>query len=61
MVVTDSILISATIDAHKGRDIATIHIPGAFLNGYNDKEMIMLLKGCLAKLMVQIDPQLYHK
>ncbi len=61
MVATDSILISATIDAHKGRDVATINIPGAFLNAYNNKETIMLMKGCLAKLMVQVDPQLYCK
>ncbi len=54
-------MISAIIDAHKGRDVATIDILGAFLNAYNDKEMIMLLKGCLAKLMVQVDPQLYCK
>ncbi len=58
-VATDSILISATIDAHEGRDVASINIPSVFLNAYNDKEMIMLLKGCLAKLMVQDYPQLY--
>jgi hypothetical protein len=61
MVTTDSILISATIDTHERHAIATINIPGAFLNAYNDKEMIMLLKGCLTKLMVQVDPQLYCK
>ncbi len=61
MVATDSILISATIDAHKGCDVTTIDIPGAFLNAYNDKDTIMLPKGCLAKLMVQVDPQLYRK
>jgi hypothetical protein len=60
-VTTDSILISATIDAHKGCDVATINIPGAFLNAYNGKEMVMLLKGCFAKLMVKVDPQLYCK
>jgi hypothetical protein len=60
-VATDSILISATIDAHKGHDVATINIPGAFLNAYNDKDTIMLIKGCLAKLMVQVDHHLYRK
>jgi hypothetical protein len=60
-VATDSILISATIDAHKGRDVATIDIPDAFLNAYNNKETIMLLKGRLTKLMVQVNPQLYCK
>jgi hypothetical protein len=61
MVATDSILISATINAHEGHNIALIDIPGAFLNAYNDKDMIMLLKRCLAELMVQVDPQLYCK
>jgi hypothetical protein len=56
MVATNSILISATINAHKGCNVATINIPGAFLNAYNNKETIMLLKGCLTKLMFQVDP-----
>jgi hypothetical protein len=54
-------LISATTDSHEGRDVATINISGALLNAYNDKETIMLMKGRLAKLMVQVNPQLYHK
>jgi hypothetical protein len=61
MVTTDSILISAIIDTHEGGDIATIDIPGAFLNAYNNKETIMLLKGPLAELMISVDPQLYRK
>ncbi len=60
-VATNSIMITAAIDAHKQRDVATIDIPGAFLHAYNDKETLMLLKGRLAKLMVQVDPQLYRK
>jgi len=36
-------------------------IPGAFLNAENDEYIIMLLRGKLAELMVQIDPQLYRK
>jgi hypothetical protein len=31
-------MITATIDAHERRDVATIDIPGAFLNTYNNKE-----------------------
>ncbi len=60
-VATNSIMITATIDAHEQCDVPTIDIPGAFLNAYNDKETFMLLKGCLAKLMVQVDPNLYRK
>ncbi len=59
MVATNSILISTTIDAHEGCNVATINIPGAFPIAYNNKGKKMLLKGRLAKLMVQIDPQLY--
>ena len=33
----------------------------AFLNAYNDKDTIILLKGCLAEQMVQVDPHLYCK
>jgi hypothetical protein len=61
MVAMDSILISATINAHKGCNVTTINIPGAFLNTYNYKNTIMLLKECLAELMVQVDPHLYGK
>jgi hypothetical protein len=60
-VATNSIMITATIDAHEQRGIATIDIPGAFLNTYKDKETFILLRGCLAELMVQADPNLYHK
>jgi hypothetical protein len=54
-------MITTAINAHEQRNVATIDIPGAFLNTYNNKETFMLLKGRLAKLMVQVDPQLYCK
>ncbi len=54
-------MITATIDAHERHDVTTIDIPGVFLNAYNDKETFMLLKGRLAKLMVQVDRNLYQK
>ncbi len=60
-IATNSIMITAAIDAHEQCDVATIDIPGAFLHAYNDKETFMLLKGRLAKLMVQVNLQLYQK
>jgi hypothetical protein len=54
-------MITATIDAHKCRNVATVDIPRAFLHAYNNKDTFMLLRGHLAKLMVQVDPALYHK
>jgi hypothetical protein len=60
-VATDSIMITATIDAHKCRKVATTNIPGAFLHAYNNKDTFMLLCGRLTKLMVQVSPALYRK
>jgi hypothetical protein len=54
-------MITTTIDAHEQRDVATIDIPGASLNSYIDKETFMLLRGRLAELMVQVNPNLYRK
>ncbi len=60
-VATNSIMITATIDAHERCNAATIDIPGAFLNAYNDKETFMLLRGRLTELKVHVNPNLYRK
>jgi hypothetical protein len=60
-VATNSIMITATIDAHKCRNVATIDIPGAFLHVYNGKDTFLLLRVHLAELMVQVNPALYPK
>ena len=52
-------MITAAIDGYEQRDVATMDIPGAFLNAENDEYIVILLRGKLAELMVQIDPQLY--
>jgi hypothetical protein len=58
-VMTDSVMITSAIEAHEGRKVWTCDIPGAFLHTNLDEEVIMLLRGQLADLMVQIDPDLY--
>jgi hypothetical protein len=58
-VMTDSVMITSAIDAHEGRVVVTCDIPGAFLHADLDEEVIMLLRGQLADLMVQVDPELY--
>jgi hypothetical protein len=60
-ITMDSIMITATIDAHKRQDVATVNIPGTFLHAYNNKDTIMLLCERLTKLMVQVDPAHYRK
>ena len=60
-VALDSILLTSAIDAHEGREVATIDIPGAYLHTDTDEEIVMLLRGKLAELMAQVDPKLYRK
>lgn len=58
-IMTDSVMITSTIDAHERRRVVTLDIPGAFLHADLDEEVVMLLRGQLANLMVQVDPELY--
>jgi hypothetical protein len=58
-VMNDSVMITSAVDAHEGRVVVTCDIPGAFLHADLDEEVIMLLRGQLADLMVQVDPELY--
>ncbi len=52
-------MITSAIEAHEKRKVITLDIPGAFLNADLDEEVIMLLRGELAEMMVTIDPALY--
>ena len=55
-VMNDSVMIQSAIDAHEEREVVTMDIPGAFLHADLDEEVIMLLRGQLADLMVEVDP-----
>jgi hypothetical protein len=43
------------------RAVACFEIPGAFLHTETDEDVIMMLKGRLAELMVMVEPSLYRK
>ena len=58
-VSTYGVTIISTIEAHEGHDVAVIDLPNAFINADNNKQTLMLLKGKLSELMVQIDPQIF--
>ena len=60
-VATESVFITAVIDAHKGCNVVCFDIPGAFLHADVNKDITMVLKGRLAELMVQVAPNLYRK
>ena len=61
MVMTESVLITAAIEATEGRDMAVIDLPGAFLNADMDEVVHMVLRGKLAELMVKFAPQIYRQ
>ena len=60
-VATESVLLSCVIDAKEGRDVATVDIPGAFMQGDQDETVHMRLEGTLAELLTKCDPKLYRK
>ena len=60
-MATESVFITAVVSAHKGRDVACYDIPGSFLHADSDEDIMMILKGRLAELMVQVAPTLYRK
>jgi hypothetical protein len=53
--------ITMVVDAYKERYAICFNIPGTFLHADSDKDIIMILKGRLTKLMVQGAPNLYRK
>lgn len=60
-VATKSVMLTAMIEAHEERKVACYNIPGAFLHADLGEDVIMVLKGQLAELMVQVAPNLYRK
>jgi hypothetical protein len=60
-MATDSVFLTGAVDAHQGRDVTFIDLPGAFLHTLTDKKISMILRGELCKLMCMIDPKLYRK
>ena len=60
-VSTESTFITATIAAKEGRRVRCYDVPSAFVNADVDKDVIMVLKGELADMMVQIAPEVYRR
>ena len=53
------IMLTSSIEVHKGRDMATIDITESYLDTKSYESIIMILKGKLEELLVHIDPDLY--
>ena len=57
----ESVLITATIDAHEECDVNLCNFLGKFHSADIDEDMKMVLCGRLAELMVNILPQIYRQ
>jgi hypothetical protein len=60
-VAIESVMLSCTIDAHEGRNVATADIPGAFMQTDMGGTVHMMLEGKMAELLARLDPKLYRK
>ena len=52
----ESTFIAATIAAHEHRKVRCYDIPSAFVNTDVEEDIMMVLKGELVEMMVQIAP-----
>ena len=55
----DSIFISCAIQACENGDVAMMDLPDVFLHTSNDDDMLLMLKGRLAELMVLVAPHIH--
>lgn len=64
-VITESVTITATIDAKQGRDVMTCDVPNAFVQTEIEKEdigkrIIMKIRGPLVDILVELAPEIYE-
>ena len=60
MVLTEAVILTATIDALEGRDVLVVDISVEYLSAEMDNEAHVVFRGTLAELMVAVDPALYQ-
>ena len=60
-VAIESVMLSATIDAMEEWDVATVDIPGAFMQADIDEVIHVKFEGEIAEILVRMDPKLYRK
>ena len=60
-VLTESTFITATMAANERRKVCCYNILSTFINTDVDEDVIMILKGKLAEMMIQIAPKVYRR
>eukprot|EP00957_Ditylum_brightwellii_P174042 13251283-Ditylum_brightwellii.AAC.1 len=54
-------MLSCIIDAIEERDVATVDIPGAFIQAEIDDVVHMKIEGMMAELLTKLDPKMYRQ
>jgi hypothetical protein len=57
-VAIELLMLSCTIDTLEGRDVATVDIPGAFMQADMDETVHVKLEGTMAELFTRLDPKM---
>ena len=60
-VTLESVMITSAIDAKEGRDVATVDIPGAFMQAEMDELVYMKIEGSMVDLLVELEPEKYKQ
>ena len=60
-ITTDSIFLTGVVDACEKRGVACMDTGSAYLTAKNpDKDVMMVLRGKIAEMMVRVNPELYR-
>ena len=59
-VSTETVFVTAVIDAMENRTVAVVDIPGAFMQADMDPGVYMRIEGTMAELLMEIDYDMYH-
>ena len=59
-VSTEAVILTATINALEGRDVAVVDIQGGYISANMDDEVHVVFRGTLVEMMVMADTALYQ-
>ena len=59
-VLTEAVMLTATIDALEGRDVEVVDIPGAYLSTDMDNDVHVVFGATILEMMVAVDPAPYR-
>jgi hypothetical protein len=60
-VANEALMLTCVIDAIEGRGVATVDIPGAFMQSEMKGDVYIKLEGVMAEVIMKLDPKKYKK